>query len=201
MELWKPIKGYEGFYEVSNTGKVRSLDREIKVFHGSYVMKGRELKPSFGSSGYLQVGLSKFGKTKIFMIHRIVAKTFVDNDNTKCKIAVNHIDGDKTNNNSDNLEWVSYSDNQKHAYANGLNSWNPSKGMPSKPVVQIYLDKNKAKAFYESLGEAERAVGKKGGRISIMRCCKGDKRNKTAYGFKWMFKEDYENWLQKQYEV
>lgn len=193
MEIWKQIPNYEGYYEVSNTGKIRSMNRRRKVYHGSYMMRGRELKPSFGSSGYLQVGLSKSGKAKIFMIHRIVAKVFVVNDDPKCKIAVNHIDGNKTNNNADNLEWVSYSDNQKHAYANGLNSWNPRKGMPRKPVVQIYVETGKAKAFYESLGEAERAVGIKGCRSSIMRCCRGD--YKTAYGFKWLFKEDYDNCL------
>lgn len=200
-EVWKPIPDYEGYYEVSNTGKIRSVNHERKAYHGSYVMKGRELKPSFGNSGYLQVGLSKLGKTKNFMIHRIVARVFIVNDNPKCKIAVNHIDGNKVNNNADNLEWVSYSDNQKHAYANGLNSWNPRKGRPSKPVVQISIDTGKARAVYESLGEAKRAVGAKGSHSSIMRCCRGDKRYKTAHGFKWMFKEDYENMLHKQYEI
>lgn len=196
-EIWKDIPDYEGFYKISNTGKIRSVDHKRKCFDSFYVMKGRELIPSFGSSGYLQVGLSKLGKTKIFMIHRLVAKVFVENNDSKNNIAVNHIDGNKTNNYASNLEWVTYSENQKHAYKNGLNRWSPGKGKPMKSVIQLDKTTNEIVAIHNSIGDAKRAVCAKSS-SSISRCCKDTNKHRIAYGFKWIYKDEYEKSIESE---
>lgn len=196
-EVWKSIEGYEGVYEVSNAGKVRSLDRKRKVINSTDFIKGRELKPSFDNGGYLKVNLSKNGNKNSFMIHRLVAKAFVENKNPSKNIAVNHKDGDKTNNCFLNLEWVTYSENQKHAYRNGLNRWNPRKGKPMKSVVQLDVKTNQIISIHESVGDATRSLNAKSS-SGISRCCNRKKRYYTAYGFKWMFKEDYEKSLESE---
>lgn len=176
-EVWKDIKGYEGKYQVSNLGRIKSFD--FDKFH-----KGRILKPSYCTSGYLKVHLRKNKKSKQFMIHRIVASEFIDN--AENKKTVNHINGIKTDNRVENLEWCSYSENLKHAYKLGLNSWNPKKGKPQKRVLQIDKDTGVVLKEYISIGEASRAiVGKNYSGISD--CC--NNRQKTAYGYIWRFAE------------
>ena len=104
MEEWKSIPGYEGLYEVSNLGRVRSLDRYIKYSNGQIRLhKGRILNPSKDTNGYLKVLLKCNTKCKTITVHRLVALTFLPNpDNLPC---VNHKDEDKTNNRVENLEW------------------------------------------------------------------------------------------------
>ena len=102
-EIWKPIKGFENKYEVSNLGNVRSLDRYSRGKSGSRkFVKGKVLKPQ-SASGYLQVYLLLDGKQKWFKIHRLVADAFIPNPNHLPLI--NHIDGNTLNNNECNLEW------------------------------------------------------------------------------------------------
>jgi len=118
-EIWKEVKNYEGIYEVSNIGNVRSLDNYIDNKHGSKSFKkGRVLKKFISVKGYLQTSLSK--KTIRFNtgIHRLVAIAFIENTDNKPQ--VNHIDGDKNNNNYYNLEWCTNSENQIHAVKNNL---------------------------------------------------------------------------------
>ena len=119
MEIWKDIKGYEGYYQVSNLGRVKSLDRvatysDKKVHH----LKGRVLKPMVTKHGYEIVDLRKDRKRKTSKVHRLVAIAFLDNP--KNKPQVNHIDGVKLNNNLNNLEWVTNAENIRHAYKKGL---------------------------------------------------------------------------------
>lgn len=105
---WKDIPGYEGLYRVSEMGDVESLHHhEIRL---------RKQTPN--TFGYLQVGLCKDGKTHLVTVHSLVAKLFVKNPLNGTEI--NHKDGDKTNNKSSNLEWVTRSENMKHAYKKGL---------------------------------------------------------------------------------
>ena len=103
-EEWRPVVGYEGLYEVSSYGRVRSLDGFIVDSLGyKRLHKGKVLSPAKDKNGYLKVNLHCNGKCKIIRVHRLVAQAFIPNtDNLPM---VNHKDEDKTNNNIDNLEW------------------------------------------------------------------------------------------------
>lgn len=118
-ETWKAIAGYEGFYEVSNLGNVRSLTRVVKGRNNTTrIIQGRLLVPKIGN-GYLRVSLCREdSKIKTISIHRLVASAFLLNANNLPQ--VNHIDGNKRNNRTDNLEWCTQSENMIHAYKNGL---------------------------------------------------------------------------------
>lgn len=104
-EKWKDIEGYEGLYQISSLGRVRS--------------GGKIRKPSATGHGYLKVVLAKDGHMHHHKIHRLVASAFVPNPHARRE--VNHINGDKTDNRMDNLEWVSRGENIRHAYRMGLN--------------------------------------------------------------------------------
>lgn len=110
-EVWKDVIGYEGLYQISNFGNVKSLGN-------SFSRKERFLKLSPQSKGYLTVVLQKNGKRKMMLVHRLVAEYFVSNLNDK--LQVNHINGIKTNNRAENLEWVSHRENLDHAIKNNL---------------------------------------------------------------------------------
>lgn len=116
IEKWKTIQGWEQ-YEVSNSGRVRSKDRVIKQrgHKNEYqrVMSGHILKARLQNNGYLLVWLSNGGKKKAMTIHRLVASAFLG---FQQGMGINHKDGNKKNNNINNLEWVSRSENIKHAY-------------------------------------------------------------------------------------
>lgn len=116
--IWKSVKGYEGIYEVSNSGYVRSLDHYPIGRNGNGIQKGRILKTSVSSKGYLQCSLSLEKKRFHTGVHRLVAIAFIENPNNLPQ--VNHKDGNKLNNNDWNLEWCTNSENQIHAVENGL---------------------------------------------------------------------------------
>lgn len=129
-EVWKDIDGYEGYYQVSNFGNIKSLEKTIKnsgTFSGFYKTKERILKPRKNKdrNGYYELSLKKDGKEKRFKVHRLVACAFIDNPYNKPE--VNHIDGDKSNNCFLNLEWVTSKENKKHAWDTGLNNANHKK--------------------------------------------------------------------------
>ena len=103
-EIWKPVVGYEGLYEVSSYGRVRSLDKYVKYSNGRINLhKGRILSPGKDTNGYLQVILTCNGKHKSIKVHRLIAQAFIPNPDNLPE--VNHLDEDKTNNSVDNLEW------------------------------------------------------------------------------------------------
>ena len=113
-EIWLPVKDYEGYYEVSNLGRIKSLARTV-------INTGRVLKEKYNAfhlkrDGYHSVLLSKDGVKKTIQLHQLVAKAFIENKQNHR--AVNHIDGNKLNNSVDNLEWVSYRENSCHYYSN-----------------------------------------------------------------------------------
>ena len=113
-EIWKPIEGYEGLYEVSSYGRVRSLDRYVKCDYERYRLhKGKILSPGKDKDGYLFVVLSCNGKHKTITVHRLVAQAFIPNPYNLPQ--VNHRDENPSNDNVDNLEWCNakYNSNYK----------------------------------------------------------------------------------------
>ena len=130
-EVWKDVVDYEGIYQVSSKGRIRSLDREVdRGENGALKIEGMILSPA-DNKGYKYFNASKQGKkAKVTWVHRLVAETFIPNPERKP--CVNHIDGDKNNNAVDNLEWCTHEENQNHAVENGLDG---------KAVVILLKDK------------------------------------------------------------
>ena len=127
-EIWRDVAGYEGYYQVSTVGRVRSLNRIIKRANNSPVLrKGVMLTPQKDKDGYLIVGLKMGGKEYKAKVHRLVAEAFIPN--TKNKPIVNHLDGDKGNNAVNNLEWCTVKENSHHARDTGL--LHPARGESS----------------------------------------------------------------------
>lgn len=123
--IWKPILRFNGEYEVSNTGLIRSTYKVIEKSNGKkYTRVSKILKHAIDKSGYLRVAVSFNGELKTQKVHRLVAWCFVNGD--KDATEVNHKDGNKLNNHYSNLEWVNRSENMKHAYSNKL--INPKRG-------------------------------------------------------------------------
>lgn len=167
IEVWKDIPKYEEKYQASNFGNIRS-----KTYEGRNIIKN--LKLTKRKDGYLQVQLYE----KKFLVHRLVAITFLGN---KENLVVNHKDGNKENNNVNNLEWVTSSENTIHAYNNSLkkkyygkNNWN------SKPVYQ-FDENNRLVDIHESVSRATKDTGIK----HISCCCLG--KRKTAGGYIWRY--------------
>lgn len=190
-EIWKDIEGYEGLYQVSNSGRVKSLER-YKENHSKLQKVEEKIKTvSIDNIGYYRVCLYKDNKLKNARVHRLVAQTFIPNpDNLR---EVNHKDGNKLNNNIDNLEWVTSSENNKHAWNTGLHictekqrkqlSKNNQK-YKSKEIHQLDLNGNYIRTWINA-HEASRQLDID--RSTISQCCTGGRRNKTAGGYKWCF--------------
>jgi len=122
MEEWKDVIDYEGLYEVSNEGNVKSVDRVVyQVMNGvrkSFNYKSKILTQELTSRNYLRVTLSKSNTQKRHSVHRLVATAFLENHENLEQ--VNHKDGVTTNNKIENIEWCTQSENQKHAFRTGL---------------------------------------------------------------------------------
>ena len=170
MEHWKAIAGYEGIYEVSDMGRVKSLNynrtRNEKI-----------LKPRKTNNGYLRVSLCKDGHTKQTLVHRLVAKAFIPNPNNLK--TVNHKDEVKTNNTVGNLEWISQKDNLNYG------THNKRVGEALSKKVQMF-DKSTGEllATFPSTCEAERVTGINHGNIS--KCCKGNRWSVGGYIWRYI---------------
>ena len=178
-EVWKPIKGFEGLYEVSNLGNIKSFPRKYTI------KKEKILSSCIMNNGYLCVALSKNHKGKTYLIHRLVAETFIPNPNNYS--CINHKDGNKLNNKIDNLEWCSYSYNSKEAYRIGLKKsvWKgkfDKENSNSKKINQYDLEGNLIKKWNSTM-EIERQLGINHSNISA--CCKG--RYKKSNGYIWRY--------------
>lgn len=180
-EIWKPVTGYEMIYEVSNLGRVRSLDRVVNGKNCRKLRKGKILNP-VNARGYNRVCLYKNGVWKRFLVHRLVAQAFIPNPNNLP--VINHINEIKTDNRSENLEYCTQKQNLE--YSGNIEKWINSR---KKPVIQLTLD-GYFVAEYESTMDAEIKTGIYQGNIS--KCCLNKKHFKSAGGYKWKFKIDYE---------
>lgn len=150
--IWKDVVGFEGRYQVSNMGEVRSMDLCLPCRNGGVSVHKGKIKPLHKNNrGYVTVGLCKERKTYRKLLHRLVAEAFVNN--AEGKPQVNHIDGDITNNVSSNLEWVT--DNENKAYSSILNGGTQR---PKKPVIVTDVN-TKETMHFGGLREAERALG------------------------------------------
>ena len=171
IETWKDIPMFEGKYQASNYGNIRSTSYEG---HEGWI---KNLKLSKRKDGYLQVQLYE----KKYLVHRLVASTFLGE---KEQLLINHKDGNKQNNCINNLEWVTSSENTIHAYSNSLkkkyygkDNWN------SKPVYQ-FDENNHLVGIHESVSRATKDTGIK----HISCCCLG--KRKTAGGFIWRYSNE-----------
>lgn len=137
-EIWKDIKGYEGNYQISNLGRVKSLERMVKNRIPGYFNKIKEriLSLVLNSHGYYRVTLSKNGYQRPERIHRLVADCFVEKDALD-KIEVNHIDSNKLNNRWDNLEWISRKEHQLHTLNSGKLTGRPKNLNLKNSITQI----------------------------------------------------------------
>lgn len=194
-EVWKDIPNYEGLYQVSNLGNIKSNQKKIYKSNGKAFMnvlrKERILKKSI-RQGYYAVKLYKDNNKKTIPVHRIVAKTFLkNNENKPC---VNHIDGNKLNNNVSNLEWCTYSENTLHAYKNGLQKITEKQRENCREMSRLGNEKNKKKVNqyekngtfikqWECISDVYRDLNIK--TTSISACCK--RKRKTAGGFIWKY--------------
>jgi hypothetical protein len=183
-ETWKEIPGFDGRYEVSSHGRIRTYS------NGRWGNKthGRIMTLKRNPAGYSFVALHKpfgGGKCEYHMVHRLVAKMFIPNPENK--ETVNHIDGNKTNNNVENLEWATHSENSIHAVRTGLST--PSQRQNDVTIQRcsipvIMLDKNmNLLANYENAKQASIQTGTD--HSSIIKCCRGKLR--TANGFVWRY--------------
>ncbi len=118
MGVFNEIPGYEGYYEIDRNGNVRSIKRVIKTENGNRTINSKTISPRKNNFGYLEIRLSKEGKTRTKFIHRLLAMTYIKNTGNKPE--VNHINVIKLDNRLDNLEWVTKSENMQHAYKTGL---------------------------------------------------------------------------------
>jgi hypothetical protein len=183
-EKWMNIPNYEGSYQVSSLGRVKSLERYRKGNGQSFILvKESILKPKLNKYGYLTQALSSHGKLKHIPIHKLVAICFLENNNIEKHNQINHIDGNKSNNNPENLEWCDAKHNTQEALRLGLRcvgkGYRPR--VDSKRISQfhdgIYIK------TYESLSESVKATSLS--RSAINNCL--NNRSKSCGGYFWKY--------------
>ena len=171
-EEWRDVVGYEGLYQVSDQGRVKSLERKDCL---GRTVKERILKPGVVSSGYLMISLCTGGKQKMFSVHRLVCQAFHENPDNKPQ--VNHINEDKADNRACNLEWCTCKQNLNH----GSRNERAAKAR-SKPVGQYTRYGDLVKVWPSAI-EVQRQAGFSQGNVSA--AARG--KLKTAYGFIWKY--------------
>lgn len=185
-EIWKDVVCYEGYYQVSNQGRVKRMPRYITSKNGvTRFWKGKILKQTLNPDGYPMCILSKNGKSNLYGVHRLVAKSFIPNPEQLP--VVNHKDEDKTNNNVENLEWCTVAYN--NIYGKRINDVKESEGFKTrhrkhrKPVEKYTIDGEFIKRF-DSLKEAYESSPEYS-KAGVAHCCSG--RLKTYKGYIWKY--------------
>lgn len=190
MEIWKDIKDYEGLYQISNLGNVRSIPRKVKQFNNGVeietLYKGKILKPH-KCGKYLSVHLSKNGNAKWKTIHRLVAQAFIEKVNG-CNI-VNHLDNNTHNNMATNLEWTTYKGNMQHSTKQNSMHYKPNnlkKAQETRKRAVIGKKDNKG-YYFSSITEARKKL-KIGNHIS--ECCNKVYGYKKCGGYEWRYADE-----------
>lgn len=186
QEIWKDIKGYESLYQVSNLGRVRSKEHLVPSSYGSTRMSPSKIRTNCFDGNYYHVILFKNGKRKVCLVHRLVAESFIPNQYNLPQ--VNHKDGNKLNNNVDNLEWCTAQENQLHAFAIGLKTPNITH---YRGVLVFRLSDGSFVGEYKSQHEAARELG-----LNVAHVCsvlKGRVKHTRGYYFKYNGKEKCQN--------
>jgi len=165
MELWKPAPNYEGLYEVSSLGRVRNKNG---------IIKKTGLKNTYPAAGFF-----KDGKTKFLYIHRMVAIAFIDNPENKRE--VNHINGIRTDNRLENLEWVTPKENQVHSWVN-FNRVSGNKFIRNHPSVSRKIKCETLDIIFPSIREAQEQLGVK----KILRCLSSKRGHKDGFSFRYI---------------
>ena len=180
-EIWKDVIGYEGLYQVSSLGKVKSLARESK----RNTFKEKILNPHLDGRGYPFVALYRNNVPKQIKVHKLVATAFLDNPENKP--TVNHIDEDKTNNTAENLEWATFKENANHGTRNqriaSANRENHNRcAKQRKPVDQYDIN-----GYFMNTWNSASAVADffKINRSEITQCCKGKRKQCKNYFWKY----------------
>lgn len=191
MEIWKDICGFEGFYQISNTGNVRSIARKQTNRNGVVMhYKGKVLKQAPNSNGYMRVELKSPHRVERWFVHRLVAVHFVDNPCPGINTVVNHLDGNPRNNNASNLEWTTMHGNTQHAIKTGrmvrtqewLDHLNKALEKVSTPVIGYDPQTGEDIVMFKSINEC----GRCGFDAScVCDCCKG--KRKTHKGLAWRY--------------
>lgn len=194
-EIWKDVVGYEGYYKVSNLGRIASLKR-IKYNNGGITFtKSRILALRLSTSGYYQVLLSVNGQSKQPHVHKLVAEAFIENP--KQFKQVDHIDCNKLNNQVSNLQWCNQKMNNNNPITRIRNSFSRKGSIRitqnrNKPIIRISIDNPSNIKYYKNRNEAKL----EGFCVSyITDVCIGIK--KSYKGYKWMYLSDYENLINK----
>lgn len=170
--VWKPVVGFEDRYEVSNDGRVRSLDIYVNCRGGKPRLSKGRIKPLYRNNrGYVVVNLCRDNKAAYSLVHRLVAEAFVPNPYNKPQ--VNHIDGDNTNNCVDNLEWVTDNENKAHSSVVIGGTQRPKK------AVVVTKKTTGEVLHFDGLREAERALNLDHG--TVMKVLRG--KNSTHRGY------------------
>ena len=186
-EIWKEIPGFDGAYQVSSLGNVRSCDRIIYYRNGNprgscKHEKGRIISQHISNSGYYNVPLRKNKIRKFYFVHRLVAQTFLDNPENKPQ--VNHIDGNRLNNQVSNLEWATRSENVNHALRTGLLHGLRGDLSPHKVAVLQYEKDGTFVREWSCMADAARFLN--GTKAGIYSACR-QKNCKTYKGYIWKY--------------
>ena len=181
-EIWKNVVGYEGLYLVSNLGRVKNIrykhGSKVAGVEGKIVVRDKILKPFSTSKGYMHIELSKLnGESKTFKVHRLVMEAFT----SPCSdMQVNHINGIKSDNRLENLEWVTQSENTRHAIKLGL--YIPKTKICDRPKKEVQLLKDGiVVATYSSIREMCRENNLNNGNVSS--CLHGKRGYKSVNGY------------------